>query len=254
MTGMKMRIERSACRWLTSALAACVLTAAAATAQASTITIDSTNCSEPTKCFGLAWTLTINPGSFGGGLFNHEALLSVADDPLIAGLPSVVISAVNFKAANSVTNGMLVSVPASTTVSKWHTSPGGLNSGGCSGSGAGFICSEASVGVSDPANFVASAAGELWQWYFNTSGPLFEDLEGAHVGAKLTPLDRPGRLLSQEYSGPEVPPPAPPVPEPATIVLLGAGLTAAAIRGRAILGRDRRPSTGKATDDVGERG
>lgn len=173
----------------------------AAPAHASTLgsfTINSSNCNSSGGCFGLDWTLTVNSGSFDGGLFNYEAILGVTDDPLVAGDPSVVISAVDFKVSDTVDSGMLAAFPTSS--SGWSTGINVLNSGGCTGPGAGFICSQT---ASDPANFVASTSPQTWTWYFNTSDPIFANLDGAHIGAKMTDLSTSGRLLSASYAVPE---------------------------------------------------
>jgi hypothetical protein len=190
----------------------------AVSARAASVTIDSTNCNSSGGCYGLSWTLSVNSGAFIGLLdtYEYEALLQVTDDSLVAGTPSVVISAADFKVSNSVSNGELISSPISS--SGWTTFTNVLNSGGCSGPNAGFVCSQTS---SDPANFTASTTAQTWIWYFNTSDPIFTDLYGAHIGAKLTDLSTPGRLLS-----------ATAVPEPGTLVLLGMGLSLMAVRRR----------------------
>jgi len=173
-------------------------------AQATTITIDSTNCNA--DCYGLSWTLSVVAGDFGGGLYDYQALLQVNDDLNLTGTPSAVISAVEFKASSSVSDALLYSYPGSS--SGWSTSyNSGLNAGGCSGSGSGFVCSQTAT---DPADFVGSTL--TWGWYFNTTDPLFADLIGAHIGAKLTYLSDPGKLLSV-YN----------VPEPQTIALMALG-------------------------------
>lgn len=189
-----------------------VVLASALPANATTITIDSsTGC---TACYGLSWTLTINSAGgyvFNGTTYGYEAILSVADDPNVAGTPSssLVISAVDFKASNTVTNAALYSFP--TTSSGWSTYVNVLNSGGCSGPNAGFVCSQSAT---DPANFTTTLSTLAWGWYFNTSDPIFAGLFGAHIGAKLTSLSNPGQLLSVTYS----------VPESRTMVFLAIGM------------------------------
>ena len=203
-------------------LAAVVVLVSALPARATSFTIDSTNCNSSAGCYGLDWTLIVTSGSF-GGTYGYRALLQVSDDPLVTGTPSVVISAVDFKASNSVSGAELYTVPSSTVLSKWDTRLNGLNSAGCTGSGAGFVCSQASILPSDPANFVASSTLQTWGWYFNTSDPLFTDLIGGHIGAKLTDISNPGKLLSASYEITSV-------PEPGTLALLCAGFAVAVFR------------------------
>jgi hypothetical protein len=198
------------------AAATVILALNAIPANAASVTIDSSNCNSNGGCYGLVWKLTVtqlaSPTLFNGTLFDYSAMLEVTDDPLVSGTSSVVISAVDFKATTDPTAASLFSVPVSS--SGWSTSLQGLNSGGCSGSGNGFICSQTST---DPANFTGSNTAQTWGWYFNTSSAIFTNLVGAHIGAKLTDLSTPGKLLSASYT----------VPEPGTLALLASGLIGA---------------------------
>ena len=208
---MRMSIEKMSLSVRSIGLAAFVFAAAAVPARADTITIDSTNCSSTGGCYGLAWTLTINTVSivYGGVTYGYQALLSVTDDPAVSGTPNIIISAVDFKVSSSVSGAALYTVPSSTSLSTWSTVLNNLNSNGCTTPGGGFVCSDSAT---DPANFLASATAQTWGWYFNTSDPIFSLLNGAHIGAKLTNLSRPGRLLSATHT----------VPEPSSLSLLGA--------------------------------
>jgi hypothetical protein len=192
--------------------AAAILVLSALPASAASITIDSQNCSG--DCFGLTWTLTVNEL---GGSWDYEAILTVADDLMVPGTPNRVVSAVDFKVAAHITSGELYSAP--TALGNWSTYVGVLNSGGCMSGSAGFLCSQSSA---SPALFSGSTLE--WKWNFNVDQPLFADLNGAHIGAKLTTLDKPGKLLSEVYT-----PVA--VPEPGSLSLLGLGL-AACLAGR----------------------
>lgn len=196
-----------------------ILTVTAFPGRAAAIVIDSTNCTSSSGCYGLAWTLEVDAGSFlfGGTMYGYRARLSVADDVLVGGTPAVVISAVNFKVSSTVSAAALYTVPASTVLSAWATSLNGLNSSGCVGSGSGFVCSQSSNIPYDPANFTASNLAQTWGWYFNTSGSIFSALNGAHIGAKLTDLSKPGKLLSAKFI-------VTTVPEPGMLALLTLGL------------------------------
>ena len=211
----------------TTLAAALICAASVSSARAATITIDSTNCNSSSGCYGLEWMLTVNtlaaPTTFGGVSYDYQAILQVLDDPNVAGDPTAVISAVDFKASSGVSSAALYTYP-SLISGGWTTSVKGLNSGGCGGSSqAGFVCSQSST---DPANFTAPinlADAITWGWYFNTSDPIFTSLIGAHIGAKMTDLSNNGKLLSASYT----------VPEPGTLTLLAAGFAAlVATRGR----------------------
>ena len=191
------------------------LSASAVPASASSFTINSSNCSTATACFGLSWTLTINAGSFtyNGLNYGYEALLSITDDPNSSiNTSNIIISAANFKVSSTQTNAALYTVPSSTVLSTWTTQYGSLGGQGCGTNSGGFICSQSAT---DPANFAASSTPQTFGWYFN-SGPIAPNLNGSHIGAKLTTLSANGQLLSQTFTAQ--------VPEPATLSLLGGGL------------------------------
>jgi hypothetical protein len=196
-------------------LTAFVFAFGALPASAEIITIDSSNCGN--DCFGLRWTLSVNQGSYSylGADYGFEAILQVSDDPLVPGTPSTVISAVDFKVSSGLSDAALYLSP--TTLTNWTTGISAMNSGGCTGpAAAGFVCSQNGI---DPALF--SGLMLTWAWYFNSDAALFEALNGAHIGGKITALDRPGKLFSEAYTTPV------PVPDPAgSMALLSLGLAA----------------------------
>jgi PEP-CTERM motif-containing protein len=201
-------------------LTAFLLAASALPAAASSITIDSSNCNSGGGCYGLSWTLDITAGSFTGllGNYNYRATLNIADDPLVSTASGgQTISAVTFKATTDLGNFELFTAPSS---GPWTTSANNLSSGGCSGSGVGFICSstlgQEAITGSSPLQFV---------WYFNSSDPGVGDLgDTMHIGAKMTTIDPyvPGKLLSASAT----------VPEPSSLSLLGLGLLSLAAGAR----------------------
>jgi PEP-CTERM motif-containing protein len=201
-------------------LAAFLLAASALPASALSITIDSSNCNSSSGCYGLSWTLDVTGGSFTGlnDTYNYRATLTIADDPLVS-TPSggQIISAVTFKATTELGTYELFSAPSS---GPWTTIANNLSSGGCSGSGVGFICSSTTgveaVTGSTPLQFV---------WYFNSTDPGVGDLgDTMHIGAKMTTIDPyvPGKLLSASAT----------VPEPSSLSLLGLGLLSLAAGAR----------------------
>jgi hypothetical protein len=197
------------------------LPAHASTITLDKITIDDSNCTSSKGCYGMSWTLTINEGGFidtSNNTYQYEAILSVTD----VSNPSTVISAVDFKVSDSVDSKVfLASAPSTSTLASWVTSANNLTSGGCGGSGAGYVCSQ-SKDAADY-NLASLPTVQAWDFYFNTSSPIFADLIGAHIGAKLVDLSKPGQLLSASYS----------VPEPGSLFLFGAaGLAALLFRRR----------------------
>jgi hypothetical protein len=181
-------------------------------ATAGSITIDSTNCNNSNgSCYGLSWTLDVFSQTHivDGKGYDYVAMLTVTDDLLVTGTPTATISAVSFKAGSSVEDAVLVSSPLNS--SDWKTFLNNLNSGGCNGSGSGFVCSSASA---NPAEF-PNPTTLAWTWYFNTNDVgIAETGDTLKIGAKLTTLDQPGRLLSVHTT----------VPEPTSLSLLGLGL------------------------------
>jgi len=189
-----------------------LLLASVLPAAAGSITIDSTNCNNSSgSCYGLSWSLDVYSQSniVGGTEYDYVAMLTVTDDLLVTGTPTATISAVSFKAASSVEDVVLVSSPSNS--SNWTTLLKGLNSGGCDGSGSGMICSST---ASNPAEF-PNLTTLTWTWYFNTNDVgIAETGDTLKIGAKVTTLDQPGRLLSVHAT----------VPEPTSLSLLGLGL------------------------------
>jgi hypothetical protein len=131
-----------------------------------------------------------------------------------SGSPSVDrITAVNWKITNDI-NPSLVTLtnspgPDAWTLSEENISSNGGGGLGCAGGGEGFLCTETTGSG-------ALLGGNLvWEWDIPGGLNLFNNLQGAHIGAKLNDatLDLAGKIISLEA----------PIPEPGSSVLFAAG-------------------------------
>ena len=143
-------------------------------------------------------------------------------------IAAVTISDVAVKVSSSVVGASLFSTPAGT----WTVSMEGLNANGCGGGGSGFVCAQETAGTPN-----GVAVGGVLTWVFDltvTNGLLDTSLLGAEIQALYLDANglQIGALTNENITlqGPN--PPSSPVPEPATLLLLGTGLGAVAARRR----------------------
>src|SRR5215472_261980 len=144
-------------------------------------------------------TLTIDPTGYnGGGAFINAVAPKVSS------------------AENSVT---LASAPG--VLANWTTLNGGINAGGCSMAGAGFVCAEDETPPSKiPLGDAPAPKATTYAWVFDITIPTGTLTPGAG-SIKVEYTDGSGHKVGALVSEPitiEV------VPEPSTAVLLSAGL------------------------------
>jgi hypothetical protein len=154
----------------------------------------------------FAITLSIDPtGYIGGGTFINAVAPKVSDT------------------VNAVT---LASAPG--VLANWTTVMGGINAGGCSGSGSGFVC--AKENTTPPTDAPVPFAG-TYTWVFDVTiptGTLFTAPNASSIKVQYTDGsgNKVGALVSEDLTL-EV------IPEPSTLLLVTAGLALLARRHRA---------------------
>ena len=143
------------------------------------------------------------------------------------------IDAVAIKVSSSVVSSSLFAAPnADGTpggVANWTLVAGGINAGGCSGSGGGFDCADWTATATGGA-----AVGGILFWTFDQTidnGALFTALNQASIKARYVDVNgnRAGDPFSENITLQD---PPPSVPEPSALLLVGAGLIGLSAWGR----------------------
>lgn len=126
---------------------------------------------------------------------------------------------VALKVSSSVHNVTLSGAPGG--VGSWSLHPGGINAGGCSGSGSGYACADSTILLNG--GLGVAVPGGTHSWIFDVAvdnGTLFADLYGSSVKARYVDGNgaKVGALVSETLTTQ--------VPEPSSMLLLGSGLLA----------------------------
>ena len=167
------------------------------------------------SCYGLNYTLTIE-GTPSGTTFN--VTLNIAGTP--SGLPSSItrIGSVGPKIGTGITAAPLTSAPGG--IGAWTVTDlnSGVNSGGCSGSGNGFICNrQVSFNVASLTNGVPVDYSWVWTGVTVDAGSAASLFNGSGTPLKVEFENNYGTLEGQLLSETAV-------PEPATMLLFTSGL------------------------------
>ncbi len=185
-------------------------------------------------CFGSTYQLIIDDGGTDDNNFTARLIVDASNYSPPGGKTGYdFISAVDFKVASSVISASLTAAPGN--LSDWHVAfNAGQVSGDCGGSGNGFVCGN-DIGTNSAAP-VPNATPYEWDFSFSlAAGKDNSDISFSHLGTRYcTAADTcTGVIVSIDQPGS----PGEKVPEPSTMLLLGAGLIGLATWGRGRLGQ-----------------
>ena len=199
-------------RWVMLGLLTSMLLLGARSANADTIASFTTTSCGSSSCPLATYTATIHPT--GGSHYTVALQIDIAAGATIVSGTNDHITSVNVKFASDL-SAQALDLGASSGIGgvTWTTFESNINNSDCSGSGSGFVCSQA------PGSGLPIAAGSTYKWVWNVTTASGASLtDGIHIGANYDPHN--GYIISREAGI------SPPVstPEPGMLTLLGAGL------------------------------
>jgi hypothetical protein len=160
------------------------------------------------SCYGATYTLSESLLSSTKTTSTYQVTYSINTKGYIYNATDY-IQQVAVKISNNVISSSLVSAPLG---GNWTLQNGGLNSSGCSGSGAGFIC------ASDGTSAVANGSTYTWVFDIQTNGTIAST---EMIKANYNPA---AGILMSENIPEDLLPPTGPVPEPTVLSLLVGGI------------------------------
>jgi len=167
-------------------------------------------------CQGSIYELTYNGSPISSTATTQTFAITLTIDPTVYNGGGAFINAVAPKVSSKVNSFILASAPG--LLANWTTMMGGINAGGCSGSGSGFVCAKDTTPPTDaPVPFAGT-----YSWVFNITipnGTLFTAANAASIKVQYTDSsgNKVGSLVSEDITL-EV------IPEPSTLLLVTGGL------------------------------